>query len=104
MLDTDIYTNEYYIYILSSKKNGVLYVGVTSDLIKRIWEHKNKVIKCFTEKYNVSNLVYFETSNDVNVAIQREKTIKKYNRQWKIDLIEQKNPEWLDLYDDIVGF
>ncbi len=89
---------QYYVYILTNKKNGVLYTGVTSDLIKRIYQHKHKLIKGFTEKYNINSLVYFETTNDIHSAIHREKCIKRWKRIWKIELIEKQNPEWKDLY------
>jgi len=92
----------YYIYILASKRNGTLYVGVTSDLIKRIYAHKKKLIGGFTKKYNVGRLVYFESTPDIESAIIREKRIKKWERQWKIDLIEKDNPSWKDLYHEIV--
>lgn len=88
----------YFIYILASKKNGVLYTGVTSDLKKRVWQHKNKVIGSFTSKYFISKLVYYEQTENVLSAIEREKVLKKWKRQWKIDLFEKENPEWKDLY------
>jgi len=91
----------FYVYILASKRNGTLYIGVTSDLTKRIWEHKNKLVKGFTEKYNVDKLVYYEQFLDAEYAIKREKRLKKYSRQWKINLIERLNPGWKDLYEDI---
>ncbi|HAV11423.1 MAG TPA: excinuclease ABC subunit C [Candidatus Moranbacteria bacterium] len=90
----------YYVYIVTSKRNGTLYIGVTNDLIKRIWQHKNKSVEGFTKKYNVSNLVYYETTNDVQVALQREKQLKKWNRKWKLELIEKFNPEWKDLAEE----
>lgn len=93
----------YYTYILASQKNGTLYIGVTNNLIKRIYEHKEKLVEGFTEKYNVNKLVYFEQHNNPNDAIIREKKLKDWKRQWKIDLIEESNPEWLDLYEDITG-
>jgi putative endonuclease len=89
------------VYILSSKKNGTIYIGVTSNLIKRVYEHKEGLIEGFTKKYKVHNLVYFEQTNNVNEAIRREKQLKKWNRQWKINLIEKENPDWLDLSDEI---
>ena len=92
----------YYVYILASKRNGTLYIGVTSDLAKRIYEHKHSLIKGFTKKYNVDRLVYYETTEDVESAILREKRLKKWKRQWKVELIEQKNPNWNDLYYDII--
>jgi len=94
--------NNYYIYVLASKRNGTVYIGVTNDLQKRIWEHKNKIIKGFTEKYLVDKLVYYEATPDINSAIQREKQLKSWNRKWKLELIEQENPCWKDLYPDII--
>jgi putative endonuclease len=94
-------SNHYYVYILSSKKNGTLYVGVTNDLMRRVGEHKLGLIEGFTNKYKINKLVYFETYNDINEAILREKRIKKWNRNWKIKIIEEMNPEWNDLYDDL---
>ncbi len=92
---------QFYVYILSNKRNGTLYIGVTSDLLKRIWQHKNKKVKGFTEKYNISHLVLFETHETAESAITREKQIKKWNRAWKLRLIEEKNPQWIDLFDEI---
>ncbi len=88
-------------YILASKKNGTLYIGVTSDLIKRIWQHKNKVVSGFTDDYQVNTLVYFEQFDDMYAALTREKQLKTWGRAWKISLIEKANPSWKDLYDDI---
>ncbi|MGO9146999.1 MAG: GIY-YIG nuclease family protein [Desulfomonilia bacterium] len=93
-----------YVYILSTKRNGTLYVGVTSDLIKRIYEHKQDLINGFTKRYQVHMLVYYEVHNDISEAIIREKQIKKWNRQWKLRLIEEMNPDWRDLYQEITGF
>ena len=90
--------NQAYIYILSSQRNGTLYVGVTSDLIKRIYQHRNNLSEGFTKKYKVHRLVYFETTPSIASAIQREKQLKHWRRQWKIELIEKDNPEWIDLY------
>lgn len=84
--------NQHYVYILASKKNGTIYIGVTSDLVRRIWEHKNEVVGSFTNRYNVHNLVYYEQCTDVREAIEREKQLKTWHRQWKIDLIERSNP------------
>ena len=92
----------YYIYILASQKNGTLYIGVTSDLIKRVWEHKENAVKGFTARYAVHNLVYYEQFEDIENAIQREKQLKGKKRQYKIDLIEKNNKEWKDLYEDII--
>ena len=91
-----------YVYILFNKKNGTLYVGVTSNLIKRIYEHKNKLADGFTKKYDVDKLGYFEVYDDITIAIEREKQLKAGNRQRKIDLIEKYNKEWKDLYNEIV--
>lgn len=93
----------YYVYILASQRNGTLYVGVTSNLIRRIWEHKNKLVAGFTSKYSIDKLVYFEEFGNIGQAIQREKRLKEWPRKWKLNLIEQDNPQWLDLYDDITG-
>ncbi|MFW5427527.1 MAG: GIY-YIG nuclease family protein [Methylophagaceae bacterium] len=89
------------VYILSNKKNGVLYIGVTSNLIKRVWEHKNNVVKGFSQKYHLHNLVWFEVHDNMDSAISREKKLKRWLRDWKIILIEKENPEWLDLYTSI---
>ena len=95
----------YYVYILASKKNGTLYLGVTNDIARRIYEHKNNLVDGFTKKYSVHCLVYFEVCEDVRVAIQREKNIKKWRRRWKIELIEKNNPDWRDLYFEVIdGF
>jgi putative endonuclease len=91
----------YYIYILSNKKRGTLYTGITSNLIKRIYEHKNDLVPGFTQKYNLHKLVYYEKYDDVLDAITREKRIKKWERQWKIELIENFNADWKDLYYEI---
>ena len=89
------------VYILASKRNGTLYTGVTSDLPKRISEHKNDVAEGFTKRYGVHTLVYVEYLADIRAAIAREKQIKKWNRAWKVELIEKDNPEWRDLYEDL---
>jgi len=94
--------NTFYIYILASSKNGTLYIGVTRNLTKRVWEHKSKTLDSFSKKYGVANLVYYEQSIDINSAIQREKQIKHWKRSWKIELIEKTNPHWTDLYNDII--
>lgn len=93
--------NQYYLYILASMKNGTLYIGVTNNLLRRVFEHKNDSIDGFTKKYKVHKFVYYEEINDIKIAIQREKQIKKWERQWKINLIEKNNPEWKDLYYDL---
>jgi len=90
----------YYVYILASKRNGTLYTGVSNNLRRRVYEHKNNLIRGFTEKYNVHMLVYFERYDDITNAIVREKQIKKWNRQWKIRMIEKDNPLWLDLAEN----
>lgn len=91
---------QYYLYILASKKNGVLYIGVTNDLIRRVWEHKHNILKGFTRKYHVHKLVYYDVFDDINEAIYREKQMKKWKRQWKINLLEKNNKQWRDLYND----
>ncbi len=88
---------QYFVYMLASQKNGTLYTGVTSDLARRLSEHKQKVTEGFTQKYGVDKLMYFEQTEDVRSALEREKRLKKWNRAWKIKLIERKNPEWRDL-------
>lgn len=93
----------YYVYIMASDKNGTLYIGVTSDLLKRSFEHKHGLAAGFTKKYDVHKLVYFETTTDINSAITREKQLKKWRRQWKISLIEKENPNWDDLYDHFIS-
>ena len=92
-----------YVYILANKREGALYVGVTSDLIKRIWQHKNHIFKGFTNKYNVDKLVYYEVWEDELGAIGREKRLKHWTRRWKQNLIEKDNPNWDDLYDHLIG-
>lgn len=94
--------NSYYVYILASRKNGTLYIGVTDNLIKRVYEHKRDLVHGFTKMYQVHELVYFEQTSDINSAIQREKQMKKWKREWKIRLIEKENPEWKDLYKEIL--
>jgi len=91
-----------YVYILASERNGTLYIGVTSDLIKRIHEHKEAVVEGFTKDYSVKTLVYYEPHDSIESAIHRETQMKKWNRQWKLELIEKDNPEWKDLYEEIV--
>jgi putative endonuclease len=90
------------VYILASKRNGTLYIGVTSDLVKRVWQHRNDLIEGFTKKYGVHRLVYYETHTDMTEAIRREKRLKKWNRAWKIELIQKKNPEWIDLWPNLL--
>ena len=91
----------YYVYILTNKRNGTLYVGITSDLKKRIYQHRNNLIEGFTKKYKVHILVHYEQTNDVAGAIKREKELKNWKRKWKLDLIERDNPSWKDLYDNL---
>lgn len=93
---------EYYVYLMASKRNGTLYTGMTSDLIKRVWQHKTGAADGFTSKYKVNSLVYYETHGDVMEAIKREKNIQAWKRLWKIRLIEEGNPSWDDLYETIL--
>lgn len=93
---------QYYIYLATNKTNTVIYTGVTGDLIRRIWEHKQKLVSSFTSKYNITKLVYFEVYNDVKVALAREKQIKAGSRTKKIKLIESKNPDFKDLYETLI--
>jgi putative endonuclease len=90
------------VYILASQRNGTLYIGVTSDLVKRVWEHKQNLADGFTRKYGVHMLLYFELHDDMMAAITREKQMKKWNRDWKLRLIEERNPHWEDLYPTIL--
>lgn len=92
--------HQYYVYLLTNKRNGTLYIGMTNNLERRIYEHKNKLIEGFTNKYGLNKLVYMESYQYVNDAILREKRMKKWKRQWKINLIEEDNPEWNDLASD----
>ncbi len=94
---------DFYVYIMASKKNGTLYVGVTSDLVKRIYQHKNNLVEGFTQKYDAHTLVYYEQHFSAESAISREKRLKEWQRKWKIALIEKNNPEWNDLYTEITG-
>ena len=94
---------KYYVYILASKRNGTLYTGVTSNLIQLVWQHKHGVVQGFTRKYNVKTLVYYELHENSESALAREKKIKKWRRAWKLGLIENSNPEWRDIYKDILG-
>ena len=91
----------YWVYILASRRNGTLYIGVTNDLLRRVWQHREGTVPGFTKKYGVKHLVHFEPFDDIRVAIRRETRLKKWNRKWKLDLIESKNPEWKDLYDEM---
>jgi putative endonuclease len=90
------------VYILVSKRNGTLYIGVTSDLVKRIWEHRNSMVEGFTKRYGVHQLVWYELHGSMESAIEREKRLKEWRRKWKLELIESTNPEWQDLYHTIV--
>ena len=90
-----------YVYIMSNKTNSVLYIGVTNNLVRRVWEHKNKIVKGFTSRYNVCKLLYYEAFEDELMAIAREKELKHFKRVWKEDLINKANPERIDLYDEI---
>ena len=92
---------QFFIYILSNESNNVLYIGVTNDLKRRVDEHKSKINKGFTNKYNVSKLVHFEVFPRITLAIEREKLLKKWKREWKENLINEQNPEWKDLFDDL---
>jgi putative endonuclease len=88
---------------MASKRNGTLYIGVTSNLVKRVYEHRNNLVDGFTKEYSVYSLVYYETTNDVNSALLREKQMKKWKREWKINLIEKDNPQWKDLAVEYYG-
>ena len=94
---------QFVVYLLASKRNGTLYLGMTSNLSQRIWQHKNHVTTGFSNSYSVTKLVWFELHETAESAIQREKQIKKWNRNWKLDLIEKDNPEWRDLYPEIAA-
>ena len=89
------------VYILASRPNGTLYIGVTSNLVRRVWEHKNDFVDGFTKQYQVHNLVWYEVHDSMESAISREKALKKWNRAWKVRLIEEDNPGWRDLYEQI---
>ena len=93
----------FWVYLLASAPNGTLYLGVTSNLVQRIWQHKNKVFEGFSAQYDIDKLVWYEQHHNAESAIAREKHIKKWNRAWKIELIQQANPEWQDLYERILG-
>ena len=88
----------YFVYMLASQRNGTLYIGLTNDLARRVFEHKTKIVKGFTSRYDVQMLVWYERYGDINEAIAREKQLKKWNRRWKLELIESLNPTWRDLY------
>ena len=99
--DNNTTMKDYYIYILASERNGTLYIGVTNDLIRRVSEHRQELIPGFTKTYHIHNLVYYEQGHDISAVILREKQLKKWNRKWKLDLIEKSNPDWKDLWDEI---
>ena len=93
---------QFFVYIMTNKKNGTLYIGVSNNLSARVWEHKQNISEGFTKKYSLYSLVYFEQYTDIRLAIEREKQMKKWRRKWKLQLIEKVNPDWKDLYEDIV--
>jgi putative endonuclease len=95
-------SKSYYVYIITNKKDGTLYIGVTNDLLRRIYEHKEGEIEGFSRKYKLKKLVYYEETNDIISAISREKELKKWQRKWKVKLIEDFNPEWDDLYEKLL--
>jgi len=101
--DTESVVKQYYVYMMASKRNGTLYVGVTNDLIRRVYEHRHGLVQGFTKKYGVTRLVYYEVLDDPHEAITREKRIKKWRREWKVNLIKESNAQWRDLYDEIAG-
>ena len=90
------------VYLLASKRNGTLYVGVTSNLVQRVWQHKNDLVEGFTKRYGVHTLVWYEVHEVMESAITREKAVKRWKRDWKIELIQRDNPSWSDLYDDLL--
>jgi len=91
----------YYVYILASQRNGTLYVGVTNDLVRRVWEHKQDAVPGFTKRHQIHTLVHYEVHEEIAEAIAREKRVKRWLRKWKLELIERNNPEWRDLYDSL---
>ena len=93
----------FFVYILASRRNGTLYVGMTDDLVRRTWEHRNGVVPGFSRKYGVKSLVWYEVHDTREAAFQRERQIKKWNRAWKIELIEKANPEWHDLWEQVAA-
>ena len=93
----------YYVCLLASDRNGTLYIGVTNDIVRRVFEHKSKVVPGFTKRYAVDKLVWFEIYDDPTSAITREKELKKWRREWKVRLIEEQNPQWIDLYPQIAS-
>jgi putative endonuclease len=102
-MNTDLDLLSYYVYLLASRKYGTLYLDVTNDLVRRVWEHRNKVVPGFSNRYDVDRLVWYEIHQDVAAAIAREKEIKKWRRDWKIALIEADNPDWNDLFEAIAA-
>ena len=94
--------NQYYVYVPARKRNGTLYIGVASDLVRRVFEHRNNLVDGFTKKYGVHSLVYYEETDSIDSAIAREKQLKKWSRAWKIRLVEKVNPVWRDLYPDLL--
>ena len=92
---------QYYVYLVASRRHGTLYIGVTNDLARRIWEHRTKAVKGFSARYGVTRLVWYELHESIEAAIQREKTMKKWPRQWKLNLIERENAEWTDLFETL---
>jgi putative endonuclease len=94
-------TRSYFVYLLASRRNGTLYVGITGDLKRRVWEHRQDLVEGFTKKYGVKLLVWYEHTESIESAIVREKQIKMWNRDWKIQLIESANPDWRDIYDEL---
>jgi len=93
----------YYVYMMASRKDGTLYIGVTNDLIRRAWQHRNDVHEGFTQKYGVHRLVWYEATSDIYVAVQTEKRMKNWKREWKIRRIEEKNPDWEDLFEALTS-
>ena len=93
---------QYYIYVLASKRNGTIYIGVTNNLLRRVYEHKHDLVDGFTKTYHVHALVHFEAFEDIEYALRREKQLKWWKRKWKLDLIEKDNPDWRDLYQDLL--
>ena len=92
----------YFVYVMASRKNGTLYAGVTNDIVRRVFEHKGDIVKGFTRQHAVHTLVWFESTDSIEAAIQREKQLKNWKREWKIALIEKDNPDWLDLYESLL--
>ena len=97
-----MHSKEYYVYILASQKYGTLYIGITNNLLKRVYQHKEGLVDGFTKKYHVNKLVYYEVHEDIHEALLREKQMKKWRRDWKINLIEKDNPQWFDIYCGLI--